>query len=68
MFFPLKIERPKNEIFFLFKLINNYFSSEINEVVQQGIKLNIIGEINKLPKEVKKTFKNVNYLQKKIKK
>ena len=61
-------KRPKNEIFFLFKLINNYFSSEINEVVQQGIKLNILGEINKLPKEVKKTFKKCVLLTKKNKK
>ena len=61
-------KRPKNEIFFLFKLINNYFSSEINEVVQQGIKLNILGEINKLPKEVKKTFKKCELLTKKNKK
>ena len=49
-------KRPKNEIFFLFKLINNYFSSEIKDVIHQGIKLNILGEINKLPKELKNTF------------
>ena len=35
-------KRPKKEIDFLFKLINKYFSSEINDVMQQGIKVNIL--------------------------
>jgi undecaprenyl diphosphate synthase len=61
-------KRPKNEIFFLFKLINNYFSSEIKDVIHQGIKLNILGEINKLPKEVKNTLKKCETLTKKNKK
>lgn len=61
-------KRPKNEIFFLFRLINNYFSSEIKDVIHQGIRLNILGEINKLPKEVKNTFKKCETLTKKNKK
>ena len=60
--------RPKTEINFLFKLINNYFSSEINNVIKQGIKLNILGELNKLPKNIKKTLKKSILLTRKNKK
>ena len=49
-------KRPKTEINFLFKLINNYFKLEIKSVLKQGIKLNIIGELNKLPKNVRETL------------
>jgi undecaprenyl diphosphate synthase len=60
--------RPKAEINFLFKLIDQYFSKEINNVVKQGIKLNILGELNKLPQNVRKTLKNCTELTKKNKK
>ena len=50
-------KRPKNEINFLFNLINSYFTKEINNVIKQGIKLNIFGEINKLSSNIKKTLK-----------
>ena len=50
--------RPKNEISYLFKLINNYFLREIINVVSQGIKINIIGEISKLPSNVKKILRD----------
>ena len=46
-------KRPKTEVNFLFKLINNFFKKEINNVVNQGIKINIIGELNKLPKNIR---------------
>ena len=36
-------KRPKNEINFLFRLIKNYFLNEIKSVIDQGIKINIIG-------------------------
>ena len=52
-FFVLSTEnwkRPKTEINFLFNLINSYFNSELNNVIKNGIKINIIGELNKLPK------------------
>ena len=49
-------KRPKGEIIYLFKLINNYFLREIDNVVSQGIKINIIGEINKLKSDIKKTL------------
>ena len=50
-------KRPKHEISYLFKLIKNYFFEEIENIVKQGIKINIIGEINKLPLGLKKILK-----------
>ena len=41
-------KRPRNEINFLLKLIKNYFSKEIESVITQGIRLNILGETNRL--------------------
>ncbi len=61
-------KRPKKEINYLFKLIKNYFSKEIKTIINQGIKINIIGEINKLNKDVKKTLKQASLLTKKNKK
>ena len=60
--------RPKSEIGFLFKLIKKYFTKEIDEVIKQGIKINILGEINKLPKEINTILKKVQKLTKKNKK
>jgi undecaprenyl diphosphate synthase len=61
-------KRPKTEITFLFKLINNYFSREIKSVISQGIKINILGELNKLSKDIKNTLKKTINLTKKNKK
>ena len=61
-------KRPKTEITYLFKLINKYFSEEIYSVINQGIKLNIIGELSKLPNNIKKTLKKSIQLTKKNKK
>ena len=62
-------KRPKTEIQYLFKLIKIYFKKEILSLKKQGIKINILGEINKLPKEVKFILKetvNTTKLNKKI--
>jgi undecaprenyl diphosphate synthase len=61
-------KRPKTEINFLFKLIDQYFSKEINNVIKQGIKLNIFGELSQLPVNVKKSIKRCINLTKKNKK
>ena len=61
-------KRPKAEINFLFELIDQYFSKEINNVIKQGIKLNILGELNKLPQNVRKNLKKCTQLTKKNKK
>ena len=52
-------KRPQSEINFLFKLIINYFKKELNNVVLNGIKINIIGQINKLPLKIRSTLKKV---------
>ena len=46
-------KRPKQEIFFLFKLIQNYFSKEISNINNQGIRIYILGEFRKLPFNIK---------------
>ena len=61
-------KRPKKEISFLFKLIKNYFSLEIGNIIKEDIKINILGEINKLPQEIKKSLKKTINLTKRNKK
>ena len=61
-------KRPKTEISFLFKLIKNYFSTEIDNVISQGIKINILGEINKLNLDLKNILQKTIDLTKKNKK
>jgi len=51
-------KRPKSEISFLFKLIKNYFLKEINNVINQGIKINILGELKKMPNDLKTILNN----------
>ena len=60
--------RPKKEINYLFKLIKIYFSNEIKNIIKQGIKINILGEINKLSPDIKTTLKKTIFLTKKNKK
>tara|TARA_B110000444_G_scaffold258909_1_gene301128 strand:- start:81 stop:749 length:669 start_codon:yes stop_codon:yes gene_type:complete len=50
-------QRPKSEIKYLFNLIGAYFKKEINVILKQGVKINIIGRINKLPLEIKKIIR-----------
>jgi len=50
-------KRPKNEIAFLFKLLENFLRKKINEIVEKDIKLKFIGEINKLPIKLQKSIK-----------
>jgi len=47
-------KRPRKEISFLFKLIEDYFNKEINNLVKNGVKINIFGNLNALPKKIKK--------------
>ena len=61
-------KRPQKEISFLFKLINNYFSKEIENVISQGIKINIIGELKKLNSDIKTNLKKTMKLTKNNKK
>ena len=61
-------KRPQSEINFLFKLIINYFKKELKNVVLNGIKINIIGQINKLPLKIRSKLKEVIKFTKKNKK
>ena len=61
-------KRPKKEINFLFKLIKLYFVREIENIKKQGIKLNIFGEMNKIPKDTLNVLKETCWLTKKNKK
>ena len=61
-------KRPKTEISFLFKLIKQYFSQEIENVLSQGIKIKIFGDEKKLPLDLKKILKKITKLTKKNKK
>ena len=61
-------KRPKKEISFLFRLIKSYFDKEIKNVIKQGIKINIIGDINKLSNDIKNTLVKCIKLTKKNKK
>ena len=60
-------KRPKKEINYLLKLIKIYFLKEIENIKKQGIKLNIFGEINKMPLDVKKVLKKSTSLTNKNK-
>ena len=59
-------KRPKTEINFLFKLIDQYFLKEIGNVIKQGIKLNIFGDLTQLPNNIKNS-KKMHSINKKIK-
>ena len=61
-------KRPKSEINFLFNLVNSYFKLELQNVIKNGIKINIIGELSKLPKKLRKILKDTVKQTKKIKK
>tara|TARA_B110000971_G_scaffold219161_1_gene259619 strand:+ start:713 stop:1387 length:675 start_codon:yes stop_codon:yes gene_type:complete len=49
-------KRPRSEIKYLFNLIKIYFKKEINNIIKNKIRINILGRINKLPLEIKKTL------------
>ena len=61
-------KRPQHEKKFLFKLIKNYFSEELDNIITQGIKINIIGEIKKFSIDLKSILKKTEKLTKKNKK
>jgi len=61
-------KRPKKEIIFLFKLIKNYFSKEITNINNQGIRINILGEFRNLPFSIRSILKKTINRTKKNKK
>ena len=61
-------KRPKSEISFLFKLIDKYFKNEIQNLIKNNIKINIIGDIKNLPKKVRSRLLSSMKLTKNCKK
>ena len=47
-------KRPKKEISFLFTLLDNFLTRKIENLIQNGIKLKIIGDKKKLSKKLQK--------------
>ena len=60
-------KRPKAEINFLFSLIKSYFNKEIKSVMKNKIKINILGNLKKLPKDLIKNLKEIGQVTKKNK-
>ena len=50
-------KRPKKEIIFLFNLLETFLTKKINKLIEKDIKLNFIGELNKLPVKLQKLIK-----------
>ena len=57
--------RPRSEINFLFKLLENYIEKELEKLIKQSIKIKIIGNLNKIPSNLKRKLKKVEILTKK---
>ena len=50
-------QRPENEINFLFNLIRKSLKKNLKRIINQGIKIKIIGKRKGLPNDIKKTIK-----------
>jgi undecaprenyl diphosphate synthase len=61
-------KRPKKEKTFLFKLLKEYFFNELNNIVKQDIKINILGDVKKFSKELKLVLKKTKDITNKNKK
>lgn len=56
-------KRPRAEVTVLMNLLMEYLRSELNELNDNNVKLNAIGNLNALPKPVQKQlFKSIEYL------
>ena len=51
-------KRPKEEINYLFDLLNNFLTNKINELNKKKIKVMFMGELNKLPNNLKKIIRS----------
>ena len=49
--------RPESEINFLFDVIRKSLKKKLKNIIKQGIKVNIIGRKERLPKDIKQTIK-----------
>ena len=55
-------KRPKKEVSFLLKLLENYIDNKLNEFIKNKIKIKIIGDLSKISKKLIKKLKNVEKL------
>ena len=51
-------KRPKYEINFLFKLLEDYLAKNINILFKNNIKFKVLGDLNKFPKQLKNSINN----------
>ena len=51
-------KRPDKEISFLFNLLETFLKKKIDKLIEKNIKLNFIGEFNKLPVKLQKLIKS----------
>ena len=58
-------KRPQSEKSYLFNLMKKYFEKEISNLHEQGIKINILGDIKKLPTSLKKILNKTITITKK---
>ena len=52
-------KRPASEIKYLFKLLQNYIDKEIKQLKRKNIKINVIGNINSFPINLKSKIKKL---------
>jgi undecaprenyl diphosphate synthase len=50
-------KRPKKEINFLFNILERFLTKKINNLIKKKIKLKFIGELNRIPPNLKKLIK-----------
>ena len=55
-------KRPKYEINFLFKLLSEYLKNNLNILVKNNLRLNILGDTSKFPKNLKKSLADTTKL------
>jgi undecaprenyl diphosphate synthase len=60
-------KRPKIEINFLFRLLLEYLNKNLSNIIKKGIKIKILGDLNKFPNNLKKILKEVELKTKKNK-
>ena len=61
-------KRPKSEISFLFKLLESYFKKNLHRVINNGIKIKIIGKKSKLERNLRKIIERAEKKTKENKK
>ena len=58
-------KRPKKEINYLFKLLEDYLKKNLDILLKNNIKFEILGDINKIPRNLKNSINNAIKLTKK---